>query len=354
MNPAHQPPTLLLTRREVARLCPPAFALDAVRDGFRALGEGRATAPPPLHLAVPDGGFHAKAAALAGAPGIVALKFNANFPGNRERCGLPTIQGALLLCEAGNGRLLALMDSIEITLRRTAAASALAAVHLARREARVIALCGCGAQALPQFEALAAVRPLRELVLWDIDDEAARRCQAKIAARSSLAARVARCLADAVRHADVIVTCSTAREAYLTPDLVAPGSFIAAVGADAPDKHEVAPALLAAACVVTDSTAQCLAMGDLHHAVRTGAMAAEQVHAELADLVTGRRTGRTDARAICVFDSTGVAVQDVALAGAVLEAARVQGMGLAVDLGDCADADASCGEWPGLPKPAAR
>jgi ornithine cyclodeaminase/alanine dehydrogenase-like protein (mu-crystallin family) len=333
MDPRDRPPTLLLTQRDVARLCTPDLALAAVREGFRALGESRATAPPPLHLALSHGGFHAKAAALAGAPGVATLKWNANFPANRERHGLPTIQGAVLLCDTDDGRLLAVMDSIEITLRRTAAASALAALHLARRESRVMALCGCGAQALPQFEALAGVLPLRELRLWDADPRAAPCLRALLGDRPDLDVRVATGLAEAVRDADVIVTCTPSRTAFLTRELVAPGAFVAAVGADHADKHELAPALMAAACVVTDSTAQCLAMGDLHHAVEGGAMTAAQVHAELADLVTGRRAGRPDARAVCVFDSTGVAVQDVALAAALLRAARTQGLGLAIDLG---------------------
>lgn len=333
MEPDDRPATLVLTRRDVARLCTPALALDAVREGFRALGEGRAWAPAPLHLALTHGGFHAKAAALAGAPGVAALKWNANFPANPARYGLPTIQGALLLCDADDGRLLAVMDSIEITRRRTAAASALAATLLARPGARVMALCGCGAQALPQFEALAGVLPLRELRLWDVDAAAARRCAAALAGWPSLVVRVASGVEDAVRGADVIVTCSTAREAFLAREFVAPGTFVAAVGADHPDKHELAPALMAAACVVTDSTAQCLAMGELHHAVEAGAMGAAQVHAELAELVTGRRAGRADAQAVCVFDSTGVAVQDVALADALLRAARTERIGQAIDLG---------------------
>src|SRR5687767_3648639 len=130
-----EPATLVLSRRDIAQLMTQADWLEAVERGFRAGAEGRAEAPAPLHIRSALGGFHAKGASLSlDEPGrsFVALKLNGNFPGNPTLNGLPTVQGALILCDASNGALLAVMDSIEITLRRTAAASALAARLLAR------------------------------------------------------------------------------------------------------------------------------------------------------------------------------------------------------------------------------
>jgi alanine dehydrogenase len=124
---------------------------------------------------------------------------------------------------------------------------------------------------------------------------------------------------------DVIVTCTTSRQPFLTPDLVAPGSFVAAVGADSPDKSEIDPALFTAALVVADVLDQCRDMGDLRHALQAGAIALEQVHAQLADLVTGARPGRTSVEQITLFDSTGTALQDVASAAIIYERALRQG-----------------------------
>ncbi len=326
--------TLVLTRQHIRQLMSPADWLDAVRRGFAALGEGRVVMPMPMHLEGEHGSFHAKAASLQGSRTCVALKFNANLPGNPQRHGLPTIRGAMLLMDADDGALLAVLDSVELTLRRTAAATALAASHLARTDARVLTLCGCGAQALPQLEALLQVLPLRQVWLHDQNPAAAQRLHVELASRQGLQVAVAPRLADATRLSDVIVTCTPSRTPFLGPGHIPPGCFIAAVGADNPSKSEIEPALAAASRVVVDSLRQCLQMGDLHHAVEAGAMRAEQVHAELSELVLGSKPGRTSAEQIWVFDSTGVAAQDVASAVRVFELAQARHIGLPVNLGD--------------------
>jgi ornithine cyclodeaminase/alanine dehydrogenase-like protein (mu-crystallin family) len=324
---------LILTRRDVAALMLPRDTLDAVAQGFAALTAGRAQVPAPLHLAAANGGFHAKAAAYHAARSWVALKLNANLPGNPLRHGLPTIQGAILLLDGDDGRLLAVMDSIELTSRRTAAATALAARFLARPASAVLAICGCGAQALPHVESILDVLPLRRILLWDIDPRPAHRLRERLAVRAgSIGVHVVDRLEQATRAADVVVTCTPSRQAFLGPDSVRPGCFIAAVGADSPDKNEIMPSLMAISNVVVDSRAQCAHMGDLHHAIAAGAMAAEQVHADLGELVLGTRKGRNCDEEICLFDSTGVAIQDVASAARVFERAAERGIGTPVDL----------------------
>jgi ornithine cyclodeaminase/alanine dehydrogenase-like protein (mu-crystallin family) len=314
------PPALLLDRATLARLMTPADHLAAAREAFLALAQGRAQAPLPLHLVVAGGGFHAKGAALQGPDEVVAVKLNANFPANPTTRGLPTIQGVILLCDAADGRLLAVLDSAEITVRRTAAASALAASLLARPDSATMTVCGCGAQAAAQIEALRAVLSLRSIRAWDADP-------AKAAALgSACGVEPVASLAEATRDADVVVTCTTARTPFLIPELVKPGAFVAAVGADSPDKNELAPALLALARVVPDSLEQCLAMGDLRHAVAAGAMRADAVHATLADVVAGT-AARPSADAVTVFDSTGIAVQDVTAALAAYRLAQGAGAG---------------------------
>ena len=131
---------------------------------------------------------------------------------------------------------------------------------------------------------------------------------------------------------DVIVTCTSAHAPFLGPGDVRPGTFVAAIGADNPDKSEIAPALMRKARVVTDLTEQCRHMGDLHHAIRAGAMQVADVHAELGDLVTGQRPGRTAAEDITLFDGSGVGIQDVAASVRAYALAKQRNAGRALDL----------------------
>jgi ornithine cyclodeaminase/alanine dehydrogenase-like protein (mu-crystallin family) len=186
----------------------------------------------------------------------------------------------------------------------------------------------CGAQARPQAEALAAAVPFARGLAWDIDAGKARGFVDAASRALGIPFAPTPSLREATRAADVIVTCTTARAPIVGPDDVRPGAFIAAVGADNADKNEIAPALMALAKVVTDVTDQCLVMGDLHHAVRAGAMTHAQVHAELSDIVSGMKPGRTGDAEIIVFDSTGTAVQDVASAVVIFERARDAGHGI--------------------------
>jgi ornithine cyclodeaminase/alanine dehydrogenase-like protein (mu-crystallin family) len=327
------PPALILTRADVARLMSPSDTLATVEAGFRALAEGRAVSPPPLHIGAEGGAFHGKGASLIGSRHYVALKFNGNFPGNPQRMGLPTIQGAILLCDGRDGSLLAILDSQEITLRRTAAASALAARLLARPDSNTLAVCGCGAQGRAHVQALAQVFALRDVFLWDLDVDRAAALASELGG-AAYAMHSVRDMRDATAAADIIATCTTACTPFLGPDDVRPGTFVAAVGADSPAKNEIEPALLARATVVADVLAQCESMGDLRHAIAAGAMVCADVHAELADVVAERKPRRRSREEIFVFDSTGTAIEDVASAAYVYERARERGVGLAVSLGD--------------------
>ncbi len=232
-----------------------------------------------------------------------------------------------MLCDAANGTLLAVLDSIEITLRRTAAASALAANYLAAHDAATIAICGCGGQAEAQAQAIADVRPIRHGFAWDIDNEKAERFAENMANRLGFNFQPVTELGQATHRADIIVTCTTAQTPFLDKAHILPGAFVAAVGADNADKNEVTPALMAGAKVVVDVLEQCLNMGDLNHAVAAGAMAVGDVYCDLGSLVTGRKEGRISEADIFIFDSTGTALQDVACASTVYQKALAGGLG---------------------------
>jgi ornithine cyclodeaminase/alanine dehydrogenase-like protein (mu-crystallin family) len=327
---ANNPTTLVLSRRDIAQLMTREDYLRAAEIAFRALASGDAVAPLPMHLHGDGGAFHAKGASLHG---LAALKLNGNFPGNPERHGLPTIQGAILLADATNGALLAVMDSIEITLARTAVASALAARHLARPGSSRVAICGCGEQGRVQLAALASAFRLEDVRVWDRDFKQAQAYADEMRGTLGIAVHATDALEDATLSADIIVTCTTACTCFLGPEHVRPGTFIAAIGADNPEKSEIAPALMARSKIVVDVLDQCLAMGDLHHAVECGAVAASDVHAGLGQIVTGTRDGRRTADEIWIFDSTGTAAQDVAAAAEVYARALERGAGIRVPLG---------------------
>jgi len=285
-----------------------------------------------MHIPAVGGGFHVKAASLRLGKSYAAIKINANFPGNRGAHGLPTIQGAILLFDAANGSPLALLDSIEITIKRTGAATAVAARHLARPASQVATICGCGEQGRIQLAALRHQLEIRHVVVFDSDPKLAAAFAAEIAQERDITVEIATTLRDATRLSDVIATCTPARTPYLGPDDVRPGTFIAAIGADNPDKSEIDPALMGRAKVVVDVTAQCAHMGDLHHAIAAGTMREADVHAELGELVAGRKGGRTDADEITIFDGCGVGIQDVAASARAYELAREQGAGRRLSL----------------------
>jgi ornithine cyclodeaminase/alanine dehydrogenase-like protein (mu-crystallin family) len=267
-----------------------------------------------------------------GGRAFAALKLNANFPGNIERFGLPTIQGVILLFDAETGAPLAILDSIEVTLRRTAAASALAARFLARPESASIAICGCGTQGLAQLEALADVLPLAGGAVWDQERSRADALARQARESLGLDLRAADSCRDATLDADVVVTCTTAKSPFLDRGDVRAGVFIAAVGADAPYKSEIDPALMAASSVFVDVLEQCMVMGDLHHALQVDVMTEKDVRGDLAGLTAGSVAGRISDDEIIVFDSTGTGIQDVASVAVLFDRAREKGVGTAVEL----------------------
>ncbi len=240
---------------------------------------------------------------------------------------MPNIQGLIILCDAANGFPLAVMDSIEITILRTGAASAVAAKHLARPDSKVATICGCGNQGRVQLRALKRVLPLQHVYAFDLDPAQAGRFAAELAQELGIKIEAVGEPANAVRKSDVCVTCTPAKKYFIHEDFVSPGTFLAAAGADNDDKQELDPQLLVANKVVADILDQCAEIGDLHHAIAAGLIQRSSVHAELGEVVAGKKSGRASLEEITIFDSTGTALQDVAAAAVVYERATKQGRG---------------------------
>jgi ornithine cyclodeaminase/alanine dehydrogenase-like protein (mu-crystallin family) len=207
-----------------------------------------------------------------------------------------------------------------------------AAQHLARADASTLAICGCGNQGRSHLRALLQVRKLRRVLAYDRDPARAQLYAREMASESGIEITPTEDLADAVQNCDICVTCTPARGPLIRADYLRPGQFFAAVGADSEGKQEFEPEVLRRAIVVADIVAQAASFGELQHAIAAGLMTAADVHADLGQIVSGRRPGRTFEDQIFVFDSTGTALQDVAAAAMVYERALQAGRGLKLSL----------------------
>ena len=323
--------TLLLSRSEVAGLLTIPDCIEAVEKMFRLLGEGKLAPPGILGIKSGQGGLHIKAGLFPGERDYIIAKLNTNFPRNRAEHDLPTIQGVIVLCDGANGRPLAVLDSIDITIKRTAAASAVAAKYLARPDSSVATVCGCGQQAAAQLRAIHAVLSLTKIYAFDYDHAAAENFAATLGQELPAVIEPVRDLPAALRQSDIIITCTTATKFFIGREDVAPGTFIAAVGADDSHKQEIDPALMASAKVVADSLDQSCTIGDTQHAIAAGLMRKEDVHAELSEIVAGKKPGRTSDEEITIFDSTGIALEDAVAAVAVYEKACDAGIAIRFD-----------------------
>jgi ornithine cyclodeaminase/alanine dehydrogenase len=337
-------PTLILTRSQVGALLTLEECIPAMEAAFaahhRAGGGGpRGLRPGLMHVEGVGGEFHVKGGGVvAGDAGEVgegrawfALKANGGFFGGPSR-GVPSIRGLVLLFDGRNGDVLAAMDSRDVTVLRTAATTALAARLLSDPQARVATVCGCGGQAAAHVRALLLVRPgIEEVRVWSRRPERAAAFCARYG--TSLGARLVpvAALSVATDGSGVVATLTPARGAFLRrADLMA-GAFVAAVGADSPEKQELDPGVFAGARVVTDLTEQCERVGELHHAVAAGVLTAAGVYAELGALCAGAAQAGWDPSRVTVFDSTGTALQDAAAAALVYGRARAGGVGAVVD-----------------------
>jgi ectoine utilization protein EutC len=304
--------------------------IDAIAAAFTALAEGRALMPPVLHMDLPEahGEVDVKTAWIPGLPGF-AIKVSPGFFDNPGR-GLPSVSGMMMLLSAKTGRLEALhLDNGYLTDLRTAAAGAVAARHLAREDARTAGVLGAGVQARLQTLALAKVRPIERVLVWARDGAKADACADDLARRLGLDAIVLGSVEKLVLESDVVVSATPAREPLVVADWLHPGLHLTAMGADAPDKNELHPAVLERAdLVVCDSRAQCARLGELHHALEQGM---EIATTELGEVTSGTKPGRTSRDQITVCDLTGTGVQDTAIALLAYRKARAKGFGTTIE-----------------------
>jgi len=296
----------VFSAEHVLAAVPPERALEAVRDAFVAYARGEWTMPPKVYVpAYPAGDFRAMPA-LGG--GHALLKWVTSYPGN-PAAGLPTVMGVVLVSDASNGVLRAVLDAAAVTALRTGAAAVLAAETLGRRDAATAAVIGAGVNG--QAAARTFLARGRDVMLWDVDEQRAAQ------AAEELGARVAASEEEALA-ADLLVTVTPGREIVLGAGSLQPGQHASLMGADGPGKAEIAVEELRRVRVFCDDWEQASHNGDLVHAVEAGALSRDDV-TELGAVLAGDAAGRADDSEATVFDSTGLAIQDLAIALAALE-----------------------------------
>jgi ornithine cyclodeaminase/alanine dehydrogenase-like protein (mu-crystallin family) len=294
--------------RRVEEAVSPERALEAVREAFVAYARGEWSMPPKVYVpAYPAGDF--RAMPVLGA-GHAALKWVTSFPGNPAR-GLPTVTGLVLLSDASNGSLVAVLDAGAVTALRTGAAAVLAAETLSRPDAESAAVVGAGVNG--QAAARTFLARGRSVALWDVDRERAE------AAAAELGASVAGSREEALA-ADLVVTMTPGHEVLLPEGTLRPGQHVSLMGADGPGKAEIAVEELLRTHVFCDDWEQASHNGELAHAVEAGALGREGV-TQLGDVLAGTASGRGLDDEITSFDSTGLAIQDLAIALAAIERA---------------------------------
>ena len=292
----------------VIRAVPPERALDVVREAFVAYGRGEWTMPPKVYVpAYPAGDFRAMPALGAG---HALLKWVTSFPGNPAQ-GLPTVTGLVLVSDASNGLLRAALDAGAVTALRTGAAAVLAAETLGRADAERASVVGAGVNG--RATARTFVARGTPVLLWDVDEQRAR------SIAEDLGCDVARSREEAL-DADLVVTVTPGREVVIGEGALRPGQHASLMGADGPGKQEIAVEELARVRVFCDDWEQASHNGDLVHALEAGVLSRDAV-TQLGDVLAGTADGRRTSEEATVFDSTGLAIQDLAIALAALERA---------------------------------
>ena len=323
--------TRLLTSEQVDREMPMDELIEKVEDAFRAyeLGNAQMPAKSYIDLRKYNGDFRSMPAYLETEDwDAAAIKWVNVHPDNPEKFDMPTVMGTVIYSDPENAYPLALIDGTVLTMKRTGAAAGVATDHLAIEDASSLGLIGAGIQAHTQLEAVSAVRDIEEVVVSDVDE-------AKVEAfieeyddqfdvRSGSISEAASC--------DVLSTVTPVREPIVDPEDVGEHTHVNAMGADAEGKQELAADLLADATVVIDDYEQCTHSGEINVPFHDGDFTDEDIYGEIGEIVAGNRAGRNGIEGVTVFDSTGLAIQDVAAAHVVYEHALEEDIGTEFDL----------------------
>src|SRR6056297_1051043 len=323
--------TLLLDSDDVDEYARLADVIDAVEGAFGAFERGDTQMPAKSYIDLPqyNGDFRSMPAYLdTGEWDAAGLKWVNVHPDNPEDHGLPTVLGTMIYSDPETAFPLAIMDGTTLTMKRTGAAAAVATDYLAVENASSLGLVGAGVQSYMQLEAISEVRPIEEVVVSDPDEERVEQFvetyEDQFDVRGGSIADAGSC--------DVLSTVTPVEDPIVDLEDVGEHTHINAIGADAEGKHELADAVLEAARIVIDDHEQCTHSGEINVPYGEGVLTDADIYGEIGELVVGAKDGRSDETGITVFDSTGLAIQDVAAAHVVYKQASADGAGYGLDL----------------------
>ena len=316
-------PTLLLDRNSIKALLGMADVINAVEEAFRVCGEGKGKMPPKTYLALERGDFRAMPAALPGCAGVKWVNVHPHNPS----LGLPSVMAVLIYSDPETGYPLAIMDATETTAYRTGAAAAIASKYLARRDSHTVGIIGAGFQAHTQILAHAELFNPISINAFDVSQAAVDKL-----VRAFPQFSIRNCSIQEAVASDIVCTLTPSRSPIVRREWIRPGTHINAVGADAPGKEELDPSILKEAIVVVDDIKQASGSGEINVPIQTGAYGIGDIYGTLAEVVAGKKKGRTSGGDITVFDSTGIAIEDIAVARLLFEKAQQRGDYPSIDL----------------------
>jgi len=326
--------TLLLPEEDVRKLISIDEAIKAVEDAFREKALGNVQMPPKVYLFYEDGDLRAMPCYIRTSK-ISSVKIVNSHPGNPGR-GLPSVMALIVLIDPETGFPKAVMGGTWITGIRTGAAGAVAAKYLARKTSKIAAFIGAGTQARMQFLGLMRVLPgIREIRAYDIRAEAARSFLDFVEEHASggLSLNAASSAEEAVKDADVIITTTPSRRPIVMSEWISEGTHFNCIGADAPGKQELDPMILKRASkIVVDDVEQAIHSGEINVPLSMGIIGRGKIYGELGEIAAGLKKGREDDHEITIFSSTGLAIQDAAVANIAYENAIRKGAGIKLKL----------------------
>jgi len=316
-------PTLLLSQEAVRDLLNMPEVIKVVEQAFRDWAQGKGSMPAKAYLLLDQGDFRAMPAALPGAAGVKWVNVH---PQNLS-CGLPTVMAIMIYNDPKTGYPLAVMDATGITAYRTGATAAIASKYLARSDSHTLGVIGAGRQAYTQIEAHAQLFDLKLIRVYDCSRDAAQKLISFFPRY-----RLKACSLEETAASDIVCTLTPARIPFLKREWIVRGTHINAVGADAAGKEELDPAILKEAMVIVDDIRQASVAGEINVPITEGTFTIDEVCGTLGEIIVGRKQGRKDKDVITVFDSTGVAIEDLAVAKLLFEKAQQTGGYPSIDL----------------------
>ncbi len=324
-------PVRIITGKDVESLLTMKDTIGAVEEAFRQKALGKVEMPPKVYVFIKEhaGDYRVMPAYMPSidAAGVKVVNVHVK---NRER-GLPTVMATILLLKPETGEPIAVIDGTLITSMRTGAAGALAVREMARKGSGVVAFVGAGVQARFQLLGIKEVLGTFRARAYDVSS-ASSKSFAEFALKNGIKADIAQSVKECVSGADVIVTTTPATGPVVMREWVSDGAHINAIGADAPGKEELDPKILLDARVIVDDMEQATHSGEVNVPISKGIYKPSMISGELGDVLIGKVKGRGSEKEITVFDSTGLAIQDIATASAVLRRAEEKGVGILVDM----------------------